>query len=263
VEELNQAEQFEKEYEWLKAAEAYEKALKLLPEDDFSNKGETYERLGYAFYRAAFQAESNDEFRQRLRQAILSCQQAEEFYSRPPRLDNSLKTPKTQRCDAMTKLVGYWLAEKVSEKRKLLDDCWELMKNALEAFKALNSKDYGKTFNELSVSADLGYFLHETFQTREKIIKDAIECGEIAIKFLSTHRDRLELSRAYAKTALYTIMFSYYFANSEDKKKYLQKASGYWLKAKQISEETAMLELPSVLFGCGPDGYWGAVQMMP
>ena len=67
---LNQAEHFEKKYEWLRAAESYEKALKLLPEDDFLRKAETYEQLGYAFYRAAFQSESNDHFRQRLRQAI-------------------------------------------------------------------------------------------------------------------------------------------------------------------------------------------------
>jgi len=60
---LHQAERSEKEYDWLGAAESYENALSLLPEDDSSRRGEIHERLGYAFYRFAFQAESSDEFR--------------------------------------------------------------------------------------------------------------------------------------------------------------------------------------------------------
>jgi exonuclease VII small subunit len=252
---LNQAERLEKEYEWHRAAESYEKALKLLPEDDFSRKAETLERLGYALYRAAFQTESNDEFKEVMHRAVLSYRQAKELYSR---FNDPLKTPKMQRCDAMATLAGYWLAEKVLEKRKLLDECWELTKDALEAFKAGNAVEYGKTFNELSASVDLGYYFHETFRPREKIIREAVELGERAIELLSELGDRYELSRAYAKTALYAIMFYYYFASPENKKRCSQKAADYWQKAKETSEETAMLELPSILFGCGPDGYWGS-----
>ena len=66
---LHHAEQLEKEYDWLRAAESYEKVLNLLPQDDFSKRGEFHERLGYAFYRFAFQAESKDKFRERLGQS--------------------------------------------------------------------------------------------------------------------------------------------------------------------------------------------------
>jgi tetratricopeptide (TPR) repeat protein len=232
----------------------YEKVLNLLGEDDFSRRGEIHERLGCAFYRAAFQTESNDEFKEGLHRAIQSHQQAKEFYGR---LDEPLKRPRTLRCDAMTTLMGYWLAEKASEKKKLLDECWKLTKDALEAFEAGNAMDYGKTFNELSASIDLGYYFHETFQTREKIIREAAEYGEHAIKYLSTLGNHLELARAYSKTAVYTSLTCDFFANLDDREKYSQKATDYWLKAKDISEETAMLELPSVLFGCGPAGYWG------
>lgn len=54
---LHQAEQLEKEYDWLGATESYEKAFNLLSEDDFSKKGNVTERLGYALYCAAFQTE--------------------------------------------------------------------------------------------------------------------------------------------------------------------------------------------------------------
>ena len=251
---LHQAEQLEKEYDWLGAAESYEKALKLLPEDDFLRKGEIHERLGYALYHAAFQAEGRDEFKERLHQAILSYQKTKELCGR---LDDQSNTPRRRRCDAMTALMDYWLAEKVSEKKKFLDESWELTKETLEAFKAGNAIDYGKTFNELSASVDLSYYFHDAFQTREKIIREAAEYGERAIKLLSTLGDQIELSRAYAKTAVYREMISYYFMSLEDRKKYSQKATDYWLKAKDISEETAMLELPSILFGCGPGGFWG------
>ena len=251
---LHHAEQSEKEYDWLGAAGLYETALNLLPQDDFSRMAEAHEQLGYVLYRGAFQAESNDDFKERLHQAILSYQKAKELYGR---LEDPLKAPRTRRCDAMVALMDYWLAEKVSEKKKLLDECWELTKHALEAFETLSPAEYVETFNELSAGVDLGYYFHETFQSREKMIRDAVKHGESAIRLFPKLEDQLQLSIAHAKTALYTSMFSYYFASPEDKERYSQKAKDYWLKAREISEETAMLELPSVLFGCGPDGYWG------
>jgi glutathione S-transferase len=62
------------------SCESYEKGLKLLPEDDFSRRGETYERLGCAFYRVAFQVETNDDFRQTVRKAIADYEKAKENY---------------------------------------------------------------------------------------------------------------------------------------------------------------------------------------
>ena len=152
---LHQAERLEKEYDWLGAADSYEKALKLLSEEDFSKKGETYERLGYAFYRAAFQAESNDEFKQRLRQAIEDYEKAKEFYQR---LNDPAKTGRILRCDAMNAYMGYWLASEASEKKRLLGECWRLTQEALKASKeCVEAKEYGETFNLLSVSALLAF----------------------------------------------------------------------------------------------------------
>ena len=251
---LHRAARLEKEYDWVGAAESYEKALNLLPQDDFSKIGEIHERLGYAFYRFAFQAESKDEFRERLRQSAVVYEKAIEFYGK---LNGSVKTARTSRCNAMIAYISYWLTPETQEKKKMIDECWKLTKNALETFEVGNALEYGKTFNELSASAELGFSLRETFQTREEIVREAVNYGEHAIDSLASLGDRYELARAYAKTAAYTAVVGYYFANLEDKDKYSQKATDYWMKAKEISEETAMLELPSLLFGCGPSGYWG------
>jgi tetratricopeptide (TPR) repeat protein len=250
---LHQAEQLEKGYDWVEAAGLYEEALKLLPEDDFLRKAEIHEHLGYAFYRAAFQAETNEEFRSRLHQSTVAYGEAIEFYGRQK---ESMKTARTFRCNAMIAYLGYWLTPETKEKKKLIDECWRLTKNALETFEARNAIEYGKTFNELSASVEIGFYFCETCETREKMIREAANYGEHAISSLSSLGDHYELARAYAKTAACTSVVGYYFANLEEKTKYLQKAKDYWFKAKETSEETAFTELPSLLFGCGPSGYW-------
>jgi len=252
---LHQVEHLETEYDWLEAAESYKKALNLLSEDDFSQKGDITERMGYALYRAAFQAENNDMFRERMRQAVLSHEKAKEFYAK---MTETEKAGRMSRCDAVIALTGYWLASEAQEKKKLTAECWKLAKNCLEASeKAGDACEYGRTYNQLSTCIDLGFFFEWDFKARKKMMGEAVDYGERAIKFLSSVGDPRELARAYAKTAAYTSTVEYYFADLEDREKYSQKATDYWLKAKEISEETAMLELPSVIFGSGSGGYWG------
>jgi hypothetical protein len=255
---LRQAEQSEKEYDWHGAVGLYEKALNLLSEDDFSRKGDITERLGYTFYRAAFQAENNDEFRDRMRQAVLSHEKAKKFYAN---MAETEKAGRMLRCDAMIAQVGYWLASESQEKKKLTGECWVFAKDCLEAFeKASGAYGYGRTYNQLSTCIDLGYFFEQECLAREKTIKEAVECGERAVKSLSIDGDVCELAKAYVKTATYLYIYGYYFFDideREKKERYFQKALNYWLKGTKLSEEAAMLELPSVLWGSGPAGYWG------
>ena len=247
---LHQAERLEKECDWLGAAESYERALKLLSENDFSNKGEAYERLGYAFYRAAFQAESNDEFRQRLRQAIEDYDKARELYQK---LSEPKKTGIVLRCDAMNAYMGYWLASDASEKKKLLEECWRLTKRALEAFEGAGaSLDYGKTYNMLSVSPLFEFTFESDFQARVRVMKETVEYGEKAIKFLSASDDVSELARAYAKTVVCLNVFGYYCQDIRDRDPYFQKGLGYWHKAKELSEQIAITESLYPVFGGQP-----------
>jgi tetratricopeptide (TPR) repeat protein len=243
-ETLHQAERLEKEYDWLGAAESYEKALKLLPEDDFSRKAEIYERLGHAFYRFAFQAESNNEFKERLRQAIADYERAKEHYQK---LNDPKKTGIILRCDAMNAYLGYWLALEVPEKKRLLADCWRSTKETLCVFQeAGEAWEYGRTYNQLSSSLVFNFSLEWDFKSREKMIKDAIELGEQTIKSLSNLKEPSELARAYARTAFFLGVFDYYFL---DTKKDIERAKNYWLKAKDLSEDIALFELLYPIFG--------------
>jgi hypothetical protein len=247
---LRQAERLEKEYDWLRAADSYEKALKLLPEDDLSGKGETYERLGYAFYRAAFQAESNDEFGQKLRQAMLSYEKTKKSYEK---LNDIEKKTITLRCDAMIAFIGYWLSTEASEKKKLLNECWRLTKGALEAFEGAGSSlDYGKTYNMLSMSAVFEFTLESDFQARVRIMKETVECGEKAIRFLCASDDVPEHARACARTAVCLGVFGYYCQDIRDRDPSYQKGLDYWHKAKELSEEIAIIESLCPVFGGQP-----------
>jgi len=240
---LDQVEEREKAYDWLGAAEFYRKALSLVPEQDSSKLAEIYESLGYAFYQAAMQAESVDEFKSTMHQAVANCQRAKEFYGR---LSGQEKTPRMFRCDAMTAFVGYWLATEVPEKKRLLNECWKLAKESLNGFEqAEDALEYGKTYNRLATSIVFGFALEWDFKAREKMIKEAVELGGRAIKFLSTLGDPNELAKAYAKTAVFQDAFIQYFLDLDEQEKTREKALDYWQKAKELSEKIAVLELLS------------------
>ena len=256
--DLSDADEKEKGYDWLGAAKSYNKAIRLASEHDSRRIGEIYERLGYAAYRAAFQAESNEEFKQRMRQAVVSYEKAKELFQK---LDEPTKTGRMFRCDAMVAYVGYWLATEVSEKKRLLNECWRTAKDALKTFDMANDGlEYGRTYNQLSASIDLGLFFEQNCQAREKTVGEAVEYGERAVKLLTKTGDLRELARAYVRAATFLELYGYYFLDLDERKKketYFQKAMDYWVKGSELSEEGAMLELPSVLFGKGPGGYWG------
>ena len=242
---LSQAKERERVYDWLGAAEFCVKALNLVSETDFLKLGQVQERMGYAFYRAAMQAESVDEFKERMRLAVANYEKAREFYGR---LSERGKTSRMLRCDAMIAYMGYWLASEVSEKKKQLDECWTLTKEALKAFKETgDALDYGKIYNQLSSSAYHKYALEWNFQACEKIIREAMEYGEQTVILLLGVGDSQELARAYVRTALYLVMFGYYFVpDMDDKERHHSKALSYWQKAKELSEENALLELLSI-----------------
>jgi hypothetical protein len=242
---LSQAREREREYGWLGAAESYIKALGLTSEQDFSKLAEVQERIGYAFHRAAMQAEGVEEFRERMLQAVENYEKAKEFYGR---LSGEGITPRMLRCEAMIAYTGYWLASNVPEKKRLLAECWQRTKDALNAFlQTRDASEFGKTYNQLSSAVDSLQALEWDFQAGEKIVKEAMEYGEQTVTQLSAFRDVSELARAYVKTAFWLARFSKYFVPDEDEKaRCSQKSYDYWQKASELSEEAALLELLSV-----------------
>jgi len=252
---LKEAKKFEKKYRWAEALELYKEALGSVGKDGLLRKGEIQEKIGHCFQRVAFQAETPKEFKRGIRRAIEAYQKAKEFYEK---LTERREDARIYRCDALVSYVDYWLTSEAPEKRKLLGKCWSLTKEALKAFReAGDAWEYGRTFNQLSSSVLFRFCLEWNFQAREETIGEAIEHGEQAIKILSTFGDTHELARAYARNAFCLGVFDYYFLDIGEKGRENQKAQSYWLKASELSEEIALLELLYPVFGGKLSIGWG------
>jgi len=191
------------------------------------------------------QADSKNEFRNRMHEAVANYEKAKESYER---LGDIGKKPWIFRCNATIAFMNYRLASELPEKKRLVDECWQLTKETLKAFKdAENSSEYGKTYSQLSSSAYHVYDLEWKFQAREKTIKEAMIYGEQAVTMLSSVGDYDELAKAYTRTASFLSTLGWIFTPYLDvKMSHLHKGLGYWQKANELSERTALLELLSM-----------------
>ena len=108
------AVRLERRYEWLEAADLYRQALLEIDEGDFFRRGEVQEKIGYSLRRAAFQAESKKEFRERMQRAIEAY---EKGYGSYGNLTEERGTSWMLRCRAISRDLSHWLASEPSEKR--------------------------------------------------------------------------------------------------------------------------------------------------
>ena len=231
---LHQAEQSEKEYDWLGAADLYEKALKLLPEDDYSKKGEIHERRGYAFYQASFQAESQEEFKNRMRQSAGDYEGAVESYGK---MQGTI--PGNLRCQAMIAYANYWLAGEVPDRKRFLDECWRKENEVLKVYEqAKDELGYGKTCIELTECLNDRLDLELDRQVREKILDEAVKVGEKAIQIFSRPGYEHELARAYCFTSIHCDNAAMSLQLEAKRKESERKAFDYAKQAIKVSEST-------------------------
>lgn len=245
---LTQANIKEKEYNWLGAAENYAKVLDSISAQNFSSSGDLHERLGYAFRKAAMQAEDVNEFTNRMNEAAAHYDKALEAYERI----NGSETTKAKglRCNAAKAYIEHWLASDSSEKKKWLDECWKLATGSMRTFENGGERsEFAKTYIQLSDAAIFLFTREPDFKSREKVIQEAVESGEKVIEFLSTSGDACQLATAYARTVVFLGVFSYNFRDINEREKYRQEGLNYWGKAKQLSEEIAMTESVYPVFG--------------
>lgn len=210
-----------------------------VPETDFLRKGEISEKLAYGMYKAAFQAENSNEFKERMQQVVEEYGKTKQFYA----MEVESKTPQTFRCDAMIALAGHWIASEASERKRLLEECWRLTKMALDSFSASkNQLVYGETFAHLSIVLFLRNWLSDDYDTDLRNAADGVKYGEQAVESLSRLGDSFELARVYAQTAIYLEMFGLDVSDPAEKERFCQKALSYMREAKRLSEEAALLE---------------------
>ena len=80
---LDEAKEHEKRYEWPQAVKVYEKASLILQKNnDYTKIVEIHEKIGFCYFRAALQAQNNEENIERIKYAIKSYQEAVELVDR-------------------------------------------------------------------------------------------------------------------------------------------------------------------------------------
>jgi tetratricopeptide (TPR) repeat protein len=232
---LHQAKEQEKKYDWLGAAESYNNALRLVPEQDFSRRGEICERLGQARYRAAFQAESQEGFRDMMNYSVVDYGHAVEFYGK---LAGSIARNKVLRCNAMIAYGNFWSAAEVSDRRRLLDECWRIEKEALENYDENEDRlGMGKNCNELANCMIDRLDLELDVHSRERLLDEALCLGEKAIQIFSTARDEHELAKAYCTTGIHCYNAAMSLQLETKRRECKQKAFDYSREAIRLSEK--------------------------
>jgi hypothetical protein len=232
-----QAEEQERAYDWRGACESYKKALNLIGEHDFSALGENYEHKGYAAYRAAMQAKSQEEFKERMQEAARDYQEAHELYNQ---LEVKQKA-RTLLCQAISKYLCYWLTPSPGGKRKLLDECLDLEEGALATFlDSGNNSEYIKTFNLLAPAIWHRSFLEWNRQTLKSMLERGNAWAEKAVELVVKSGDSHETGRAFLGLGLVCVgdFLGYFFIEDPQNQEQLRlKVIEHFRKAIEFSQK--------------------------
>ncbi|MEJ2241729.1 MAG: hypothetical protein P8Y18_06275 [Candidatus Bathyarchaeota archaeon] len=194
---IQKAKEYEKKYEWLQATEYYQKAKDLvLNEKDVLRATKYQERLGYCFYRAAFQVESNIEFKKHLTYSN------EAYKKELQMLKDSTQENKQIRITQIQGLIAFIQSRyetNPSKKKELLDKWWTLEHNALEYYeKTGDFHSAAKIHNDLIEFWQYDYiWLIRNHSEMQKKAEELRNLAEKAIEILSKLDDNYELARAY------------------------------------------------------------------
>ena len=240
----------EEKYDWLGAAELYRKTLASISEKSAAEVGELCERSGYASFQSGMQATNLDDFQKRMRQSL---EDYERFGHNNPARAQSGPIATYLRCQAMVAYVRYWLAENASDKKRFIQDAWRLAKETFEKFEEEGDEsEYDRTYIQLSLAGLLSSLYEKEFPSIEKLVMESLEFGERAIRRLSTDRFPRDSARIYAiLSGLLDWAANSLLPEPNDQSKTRQKALGYWTKARNLSEEAALLELPRAAISVG------------
>ena len=239
---VDEAIEHEKRCDWSKAVGSYDEALRQSDQLSPLQIGEIFERKAYASHKTAMQAESGEQFEERIRRAI-------ECYEKAMRAYEGASEPETagrkHRCSAMTAYLNYWLADNPVDKKKFVDDAWVRAKASLNVFEAIGkSFDFATTFDQLSYAAAFSYNYDRSAEGRETGLREALSYAEKTIRHLSGSDSNQLLARAHAKSTGLMVAIERDFVSCRDKDKYDLDAWNHWIKARELSEEAALSEIP-------------------
>jgi hypothetical protein len=233
VEEVSRkAVALEKQYEWARAEELYQQALGLIGKGDSSKRGEIQERIAYCLYRGAFQAETQEEFKGRMLEAVEAYEKAAEVYEK-------VEHAKSLYCKALALYANSRTLIVASRKKAVLDACGELLKGAMKTFEAAGDRlSYGKACNDLLFCLLDRRPLEWDWTENKKHLEEAIKHGQNTISMLSEVGDEGELARAYFIVGLHSVLAGLGYLDGERSEEFKKTALNYAEKALELSKKT-------------------------
>lgn len=233
------ASQLERKHDWLEAVEFYRKALNLVPETDSLKIGEIQEKTGHAFYRASMQAESPEEFMERIQRAIEAYRKAQGFYESAP---DEQKNGRILRCGSVCSFLESWLSSDRLKNNKLLTDCLEKASESLAIFSESGDKlQYGITYDALSFFPLTAFFRRIFFERDRQVMKDVAEkglqWGRKALDIFSEIEDKHQYASVYLTWITCFMIFEWFFiADPEEQDRHNSELMGHLGKLLDISQ---------------------------
>ncbi|UCC28009.1 MAG: hypothetical protein JSW29_00725, partial [Candidatus Bathyarchaeota archaeon] len=231
-----QAEEKEKNYSWNLAVDFYRKAASLaLRKQQFKEAGDIHLRIGYCLFRSAFQAETKEDFKRRMRRAGDSYTKGADLFRKS---GETTSRAEINDCKAMSAYIDSWLAPNSREKRRQFQECWRLEQETLNlAERSADKFSVGKTCNNLMMFLASLLTIEWDAKSREKIIDEALEYGENAVEIFSTTEEKSDLAKAYTLASFFHRHAAFARGFKADKREESRKkALAYPGKAIEISE---------------------------
>ena len=234
---MDKANQHEKRYDWKGATEIYRKAFDLaFKAQDVTKAAEIQEKMGYSLFRTAFQAETNAEFMETIKQAVKTYESATELLQKTTQDE---KNAKINNSKAMQAFASSWLEVEFEKMATLLDEWWDLKKEVLKHYEEKSDLlAVGRICNDMTEGSFKNRFhLIPDWSDLVKATHECISLGEKAIQALSQVDNEYELARAYCWASWY-YSFAFWFKASEDRLHEMgQKSLSYSKKALELSEK--------------------------
>ncbi len=172
---MTQAEEKARVYEWTAAAELYKQALASIDSDDPIGAGRVSNLLANAYYKAAFQSKTREEF-------ITKAEASRALYEEASALFRKAGFQAlSNRTQARALFINFWLTEQPNERRQALKECIDLAEEAIKTLeKQGNNQELAETYADL-----LTYLLESIPMTSEwnsfkQQVERSLEIGEKA-----------------------------------------------------------------------------------
>jgi len=232
---IQKAKEQEKKYEWLQAAEVYQTASDTaIKHDDLKIIAQLYDKRGFCFFKAAFQAQSNKQFIKTMKQAIENYEKAADFYRKT---NDETMIISANNLVAQISYSKSWIEKDTSKKTILIEEWWILKSKILETYEKLGDRlSVAQTcIDLLQNSYDCYYWIGKNLEELKEKRNRLLSLGEKAINILSELNKCYELARAYYWTSSINLHSNTHVIGLSEEK--IRKCSMFIKKSLEISKK--------------------------